>query len=222
MTRCLGLAALATLALIVLAAPASAAGITGHYVEARNCDVWTGPCFANAEMNLGGKNAVLGWKIDKGTLNNVKLDGLGVVAVIAASDTLGLEQTGPAKAVLIVDQRATKAEREALIQFAQAQGGALLRNVISVETSAINLDICPCKNDGCAVLKAGIAKIETRCLGEHDTICGNESPYYPPLVKNVKVKAALSVENCYTGSALNQTWKESGRRSAYLGSFEVR
>ena len=52
---------LAALALIVGTAPLSAAGITGKYIEARTCDVWTGPCFANAEMGMGGKHAVLGW-----------------------------------------------------------------------------------------------------------------------------------------------------------------
>src|SRR5690349_8880570 len=98
--------ALAVIALIVVAAPVQAAGVTGQYLESRTCDVWTGPCFANAEMNLGGKTAVLAWKVDKGTLDNVSLDGLGVVAVVAASDTLGLNQTGPAKAILIVDDKA--------------------------------------------------------------------------------------------------------------------
>src|SRR3954449_7374685 len=94
---------LAALALILWGAPLHAAGVSGQYVEARTCDVWTGPCFANAEMNLTGKHAVLGWKVDKGSLGAVRLDGLGVVAVVAAHDTLGLTQTGPARAVLIVD-----------------------------------------------------------------------------------------------------------------------
>src|SRR5262245_38739587 len=108
MSRCLAVAALA---LFAVAAPLSAAGITGQYVEARTCDVWTGACFANAEMNLSGKNAVLGWKVEKGSLDNISLDGLGVVAVVQASDTLGLKQTGPAQAILIVDSRATPAQR---------------------------------------------------------------------------------------------------------------
>src|SRR5437588_8116903 len=99
---------LVVLALALMAAPVSAAGVSGAYIEARTCDVWTGPCFANAEMNIGGKHAVLGWKVDKGTINDVRLDGLSVVAVIATSDTLGLEQTGPAKAILIVDDKASK------------------------------------------------------------------------------------------------------------------
>src|SRR5207245_2242051 len=88
---------------LIPSGPAKASSVTGQYVEARNCDVWTGPCFANAEMNLTGKHAVIGWKIDHGASADVKLDGLGVVAVVAASDTLGLDQTAPSKAILIVD-----------------------------------------------------------------------------------------------------------------------
>jgi len=217
------LLSLAVLALALVAAPASAAGISGSYIEARTCDVWTGPCFANAEVNLGGKHAVLGWKIDKGSLDNVSLDGLGVVAVVAASDTLGIAQAGQAKAVLIVDRRASSTQHDALVRLAKSQAGALLRNVVSVQSGAIDLKACPCKNDACAVLNAGVAKIETRCLdGDHDKICGNESAFYPPLAKNVKVKAAVAVENCFNGKGIDQSWKQSGRRSAYVGSFELR
>ncbi len=97
------IAPLAALALFLAVAPLPAAELTGQYIEARTTDVWTGPCFANADVNIGGKHAIMAWKIDKGTFNDVSLNGLGVVAVVAAHDTLGTEQTGPAKAVLIVD-----------------------------------------------------------------------------------------------------------------------
>src|SRR5262245_40448959 len=103
MNRCLLVAALA---LILCAAPVSAAALTGKYVKPRTCDIWTGPCFANAEMNLTGNHAVIAWTIDKGAFDKVNLDGLGVVAIVAARDTLGLKQTGKAKSVLIVDKRA--------------------------------------------------------------------------------------------------------------------
>jgi hypothetical protein len=219
MTR---IVAVAVLALAVLSVPASAAGITGQYVEARTCDVWTGPCFANAEMNMAGKHAVLGWKIDKGSFDGVSLDGLGVVAVVAASDTLGLEQTGKSRAILIVDSKADAAQRKALVKLVQSQGGDLVNNVVAVETASVVLDRCECKSDSCAVLKAGAARIETQCIDPKHKICGNESEFYPPLAKNVKVKAALAAENAFQGKGLNETWKEIGRRSAYVGSFEIR
>src|SRR5438034_11207874 len=110
-----GFLLLTVFSLLLVAGTAQAAGISGQYVEARTCDVWTGPCFANAEMNLGGKHAVMGWKVDKGEFDNVSLDGLGIVAVVAASDTLGLQQTGKSKAVLIVDSRANAAQTAARI-----------------------------------------------------------------------------------------------------------
>ena len=87
--------ALAPFALAILTAPATAAGLTGHYVEARTADVWTGPCFANADFNISGRNAVMAWKIAEGTFEDVNIGGFGVVAVVTANNTLGLEQTGP-------------------------------------------------------------------------------------------------------------------------------
>ena len=215
-------ALLVALALALCAVPASAAGLTGKYVEARTCDIWTGPCYANADMNLAGKNAVLAWTIDKGSFDGVKLDGLGIVAVLAASDTLGTEQTGKGKAVLIVDSKATKAQHKALVAFAKKQAGKLVDNVVLTTTAKVELTICPCDENGCATLNAGDAKIETRCLGKHDRLCGNETAYYPPLVKGAKLSPAVAVENSYKGKAIGSKWEDAGRRGAYLGTFTAR
>jgi len=213
--------ALATLALIALAVPANADGLTGQYVESRTCDIWTGPCFANAEMNLTGKNALMGWKIDKGQFDGVKLDGLGVVAVVAASDTLGLAQTGASKAVLIVDSRANESQKAALVKLAKKQGGDLTKNVLAVESAKIDLTTCECENNSCVRLEAGTAHVETRCLKEHDKVCGHEDAFYPPLAKGVKVRPAVAAEHGYKGDGFKSTWKETDRRGAYVGTFEI-
>jgi hypothetical protein len=220
MLRLLFTAALAVV--ISTAPPARAAEISGQYVEVRNCDVWTGPCFANAEGNLTGKNAALLWHIDAGTVDDVRLDGLSVMAVIQASDTLGTQQTGPAKAVLIVDSRATEAQRLALVKLAQTQGGDLLKDVVAVQAASIKVHICACNGEGCAEVDAGVVKIKTRCLdAKHDKACGNESAYYPPLTAGVRAVPAVA-EHRYSGTGLAQTWHEAERRGAYVGTFAVR
>ncbi len=212
----------AIFALALLTGTASAE-LKGQYIEARTCDIWTGPCFANAETNLTGKHAVLGWKVETGSFAGVQLDGLGVVAVVAASDTLGLPQTGKAKAVLIVDQRANDEQKAALIQLAKQQGGDLTQHVVKVSSDKFEFNVCPCDENGCATLKAGAAKIETRCLnGKHDKICGNESAYYPPLVQGVTVTPAMAVEHSYQGDQAGAKWSDGGRRGAYLGTFSIR
>jgi hypothetical protein len=214
---------LAAIALLFAAAPLSAAGLTGHYIEARTIDVWTGPCFANADVNLGGKNAIMAWKIEKGAFNNINLDGLSVVAVLAASDTLGTQQTAQGKAVLIVDERANREQKDALVALAKQEGGELLRNVVAVRKTRVEMSVCDCDGGGCGKLRAGDACIETRCLDhKHDKVCGNESAFFPPLARDVKAQPALAAENVYTGKGLDGTWKDSGRRSAYLGTFAVR
>jgi hypothetical protein len=197
--------------------------LSGLYVEVRNCDVWTGPCFANADFNLTGKNAVLAWKVDKGEVDGTRLDGLGIVAVVLAHNTLGLDQNGPAKAVLIVDQRADAAQRAALIRLAKQQAGKLLEHVAAVQAAPIRLDACACKNNACAELDAGVAKVKTRCIdGEHDKVCGNETAFYPPLSAGVQVVPAAAVEHVFRGTGLGQTWSDSDRRGAYVGTFAVR
>lgn len=195
----------------------------GMYVEARTCDVWTGPCFANADFNIGGKQGVMAWRIDKGQAGDVSLDGLSVVAVVLAGNTLGLEQQSPAKAILIVDRKATPAQRDALVRFAQQQGGQLLQNIVKVHAESITLEGCSCKKNACFELNARIAKLTTRCLdGEHDKICGNEYAFYPPLAGNVKASPAGVVEHSFRGNGLGETWSDSDRRAAYVGSFLVR
>ena len=214
----------AVFAVILVAAPVSAAELTGKYVEAHTCDVYTAPCFANAEMNLAGKHAVMGWRVDQGAVDGVKLDGLSVVAVVAASDTLGLKQTGPAKALIIVDDKATGAQRDALVQLARREGGELIRNVIAVNSAPIELTVGECKEGGCSSLIVGkVARIETRCVDpHHDKICGNESAFYPPLSKDVEAQTAVALEHSFQGKGFNETWKDANRRGAYVGSFAIR
>jgi hypothetical protein len=215
---------LAASACLLLTASANAGGLTGHYLEARTTDVWTGPCFANADTNLAGKNAVLAWKVDKGAFEGVTLDGLTIVAVIQASDTLGQKQTGTARSVLIVDSRASKSQQDALVRLAKRQGGELVRNVVAVQQSAIDFDSGNCKEGGCARLDAGAARVATRCLDhKFDKACGNETAFYPPLARDlVTSQPAVATEHSFTGNGLKEVWKDGERRGAYLGTFEIR
>jgi hypothetical protein len=214
--------------LAVVAAPVgvsapAGAPVRGQYVEARTCDVFTGACFANADTGLTGKNALLGWKIEAGAVGTTRLDGLGVVAVVAARETLGLNQSLPGKAIVIVDEAASPEQRAALVEFVKGQAGDLVKDVIAVRTCPIDLTVCNCAGEGCATLVAGDAKVTTRCLdATHDKACGNECAYYPPLARGVTAKPAMASEHTFSGKELNETWSDTDRRGAYVGSFVAR
>ncbi len=217
-----GLAAMLALPALANATPK---GITGDYMEFRSADVYTGPCFANGEMGLQGRNGVLAWRVREGAWNGVPVAGLSVVAVVRASNTLGdrFASALPARSVVIVDQRATAAQRAALLDFAKTQAGSLLANVVAVESQPISFEVNE-KDRGYATLKAGnLVELKTRAVGMQDMFCHNEEVYYQPLVGHLQhAVPAVELESAYTGNHLNVTWNDSGRRSSFVAAFATR
>jgi hypothetical protein len=211
-------------ALLFAALPAAAGQISGNYVELRTADVYTGPCFANGEMNLAGHEAVLAWQVSEGQWDGVPLAGLNVVAVVRASATLGdpFANPLPAKTVFIVDERANPAQRAALIQFAQAQANGLLSSVVAVEVSPIHFAVQE-GHHGFATLEAGnLARISTRAINSSDHFCNNEEVFYQPLAANLNhFMPAVALEGSYQGNHLNTRWTESGRRGSFVATFSL-
>jgi hypothetical protein len=202
---------------------ARAQQILGDYVETRSADVYTGPCFANAEAGLMGDHAILAWRIRQGGWDGVRLEGLSVVGVVKARATLGDPQGKPypARALVIVDERATEVQRRALLRFAQAMAGELLQNVVRVMAAPIHFDI---RGDGehatQAIVRAGeLVRVETRPLSQQDHICGNEEVFYPPLTPVHHAMPAVAALNHFHGDGLGVTWTIREKRSAFVGHF---
>lgn len=203
------------------AAQNGGAQIYGQYLESRDADVYTGPCFANAEVTLTGNEALLAWHITAGTWNGVSLDGLSVVAVVRASGTLGdpYENPLPAQTLMIVDDRATPEQRDALENFAQAEAGALLSDVVRVEALPISFD-SPNPMAAATLVAGDQVRLTTRPVAAGDMICHNEEIFYPPLASHlVHSMPQVSTESEYNGPSLGVTWDESGRRGSFVGIF---
>lgn len=211
------------------AASPAAPGISGDYLEARTADVYTGPCFANSEMDLAGKQAVMAWHVRQGAWQGVPLGGLSVVAAVRAAATLGDPFGGPlhAAALIVVDQQATPAQRDALVAFAHAMSGDLLSQVVAVESAPIEMNVGAISPEalaaralhpaehlghhhlasglavagisGDARLKAGAwVDLSTRGIGPQDHLCGNEEVFYPPLTADrSRVTAVPAVTVAY-------------------------
>ena len=199
--------------------------VTGNYIEARTADVYTGPCFANGEIEMAGKEAVFGWKINQGSWQGVDIAGLSVVGVIRSEHTLGnfYEATNPSIAVLIVDSRADAQQRLALQNFAKHQAPDLLAKIVKVDYAPIELTV---ENDnihgGAARLTAGsLAAIQTRGMSATDHVCGNEEVWYPPLTKLEHAMPAYALENSFSGEGLGETWNNRLKRSSFIGTFQV-
>ena len=199
----------------------SAQQIRGDYIETRSADVYTGQCFANGEVNLAGKEAILAWHVQNGSWDGVALDGLTIAAAVRARATLGdpYGNPYPAEAVLLVDEQANPQQRAALVHFAQHMGGELLKNVEQTLPAQMEM-IVNHERHGVALLRAGqFATVQTRSLGDHDHVCGNEVTFYPPLTEVLHSMPAVAVTDAYRGPGLGESWDSHGRRSAFVGTF---
>ena len=195
--------------------------IRGDYLETRSADVYTGQCFANGEVNLVGKEAILAWHVQSGSWDGISLQGLTVAAAVRANGTLGdpYENPYPAKAVLLVDDQATVPQQRALVNFAKRMGGELLNNVEQVIPTQMEL-VVNAEHHGAAMLRAGrFATVETRSIGGQDHLCGNEVTFYPPLTELAHSMPAVALTDTYNGPGLGVSWDLHGKRSAFVGTF---
>jgi len=218
------------LSLCILATTATAAKlptntVRGEYLEARTVDVYTGPCFANGEVGQTGRLAVMGWHIQKGTFNGVNLDGLSVVGVIRAKNTLGdwMEASNAAKAVMIVDEKATPEQQLALKAFARKMAGDLLSDVVRTEIQPISFSMKDNSvHSRTAEMTAGtMARIATRPLTGDDRICHNEDVWYQPLAQVDHAMPAFTTANSFDGKGLGETWSYPEKRSSFVATFNL-
>ncbi len=220
MTRFATLSALLAAAMLA-AVPAAAAEISGKYLETRTCQVYTGPCFANSEIGLTGEDAIMAWQVSQGQYGGVDLEGLNVVVVLTASDTLahgGVDDPREVRSVVFVDDRADEQQRDALVSFARRHAGRAGESVVRIESMPIAMSLDEFELKG--KLEAGkCVKMETRAARRGDCICSNERAYYPPLAEVENFAPGVTTIGWFNGRGLGSRWSTPDSRSAYMATF---
>jgi hypothetical protein len=205
---------LVVLAIALLSVGLFAQQIRGDYIETRSADVYTGQCFANGEVNLVGKEAIVAWHVQSGSWDGVSLDGLTIAAAVRAKATLGDPYANPypAQSVLLVDDQASPQQSAALVSFAKHMGGELLSNVDQTVSAPMEM-VVNHERHGVALLRAGqFATVQTRSLGDKDHVCGNESTF-SPLRRQHPLPTILSPT--YRGPASASPGTTASRRGAW-------
>lgn len=197
--------------------------LRGNYLESRTCDIYTGPCFANSQVGLGGHEAILAWNIESGSFQGVDLSGLNVVMAVVANDTLGFDgglEVSPdvIKSVILVDERADADQRRALVGLARKRAARVVGDLVRVASAPIKIDVDHA--EGVAHLDAGKeARLTTRKIMKCDCVCTNEAVFYPPLAQVEKSSPAYTVDGGFQGRGLKEHWSNPGTRSAFVARF---
>jgi hypothetical protein len=212
-------------ALVALSASPMLAGgkghVTGAYVEARTAEVFTGGCIMNSEAETMGKQAVLAWKVDRGSFNGVSLDGLSVVAALAGDRNLGMTEMGGAKpavrSALYVDARANGAQQLALVAMANELSNGLVGTIVNVTPAPIQFT-----DHGSEIaIAAGPVQEITLDVSKHiphDPTCG-AMQWFHPFSSVDGAALGMTAQHAFTGSGLGTKWSDPNRRSAFFGTF---
>jgi hypothetical protein len=210
------------LTLTALAASPLVAGgkgtVTGAYVEARTAEVFTGGCIMNSEAETMGKQAVLAWKVDRGSFNGIAIDGLSVVAAVSGDRNLGMTEMGGAKpavrSALYVDARANAAQQIALVAMANELSNGLVGTIVQVTPAPIQFT-----DHGSEIqVSAGQVTLDVNKHLTHDPSCG-AMQWFHPLAQMTESSMGVAAQHLFTGSALGTKWSDPNKRSAFFGTF---
>lgn len=194
------------------------ASISGSYVEARTAEVFTGACIMNGEAATTGREALLAWKVDRGSFNGVALNGLAVVAAVAGDANLGIREIGgdtaQTRAAVFVDERATPAQRIALVSMAKHLSKGVVDTVVEVTPTPIQF-----VDEGQAIrVSAKSLRLTVEKEMTHDQTCGGKQ-WFHPLSTVDGAEMGTTSENAFSGGALGTKWSEPNKRSSFFGTF---
>jgi hypothetical protein len=212
---------LAAMVMGAAAAPlltANGIALTGTYVEARTAEVFTGGCIMNGEAGTTGREALLAWKVTRGSFNGVALNGLSVVAAVAADVNLGVHEIGgdvaKTRTAIFVDERATATQRKALVAMAKRLSNGVVDTVVELTPSAIQF-----VDEGKAI-RVATPSVHLTVQKEmtHDPTCGGKQ-WFHPLSAVDSAEMGTTAENAFDGNALGTKWSDPNKHSGFFGTF---
>jgi hypothetical protein len=203
------------------AVAASDPAVTGDYVEVRTAQVFAGGCIMGSEGEASGREAIMAWRVSRGAVNGVALDGLAVVAAIAADINLGTHEIGGEKpvvrkSIVMVDDRATSAQRDALVTMARSLASRTIGGEIDVRT----VPVAFYRDADEFRVTAGNAVVDVATNVEHSPACG-ALKWFEPLARTEDAAIGVTRLQEWRGAELGATWRQvsDDKRSAFFGTF---
>jgi len=199
------------------AQPPASVHLSGDYVEARTCNVYTGACHAMSEATTTGREAILAWDIRQGAVDGVNVNGLKVVAAVTASANLS-QDSADRQSVLYIDSAATPAQRDVLTRAIESRYAKELGTVVAVKSAPVTFQKSGLQY---TVRVPNAAYVRTTryagdcCIMPHQT-------WYQPLVSLKSSMVAMSAANEFKGAPeLATTWSRPSENSSFVGEFAL-
>ena len=195
--------------------------IAGEYMETCNCN-FVCPCITanfGAAPTEGDCKAAIAMHIDKGEKDGVSLDGVSFIIMLHSP---GVMIDGNMKVGLIVDDKASDAQVEAIAAIATGGVGGPMANLAPLVGEVMGIERCPISFtvDGMnRAVKAGDlvdqANAGVASMADESVPMYLENTGHPANARLALAKATKSVFNVF-----GMTWKDSsGSRNGHFAPF---
>jgi hypothetical protein len=215
--------------------------VFGEYLEARGAAITAG--FAElASLESGARRdarrprecplshrAVLAWRIEHGCWDGEDLTGLAIVAVVVSEAPLDPERSGiagAARAVLLVDERASERARQALVSLAREMAPRQLLEVIEVRPRRLTFER---RADAVELRAHGPAGKAQLRIAPHThseeicaSVCGGSDPPQQTLARHVESRVGTALAEADSASLPPEpTGAQLGGEVALAGRFAL-
>lgn len=104
------------------------------FIQACNCDYGC-PCEFSAPPTRGFCEGMVAWRINRGRYGDTSLDGIGLALAVHWPKAI---HEGNGTASIFIDERASAAQRSALIEIASGKAGGLPFEIIAMTLAKVN------------------------------------------------------------------------------------
>jgi hypothetical protein len=190
----------------------------GHLIELNSCEVFAGGCVVSSQATLDGRYRVQAWDLVAGSWQGTDLSGLQAVVLEVATRNLAAADTPADRAVIYLPQKATNAQRQALLAWLRSSNAQLATASILTRVTPITLTRAP---DGIHVQAGEFVSFRTVRLDDCSLrVCG-EDLWYQPTTSASLFTVAVNAGSQVREPLLQLTWSEHGKRSVFVARFGI-
>jgi hypothetical protein len=196
--------------------------VSGDYFEACNCD-FVCPCFASnltAKPTHGYCDFGLVFHINHGHSGDISLDGLNFVVL---THTPGIVSEGNWTVGLIIDERASEEQAQALAGIASGQAGGPMANVAPLVGTIAGIERRPIefKKDGMSRSVKVPGALEEVIEGVPSTVAEGEPLYLENTFHPANSRLALATASETHFHAFGIDWDDtSGKTNGHFAPFD--
>jgi hypothetical protein len=142
-----------------------------------------------------------------------------VIAAVAGDVNLSIREIGGdaahTRSVVFVDERATPAQRAALVSMAKRLSNGIIDTVVELTPTPIQF-----VDDGEAFrVSAKSLRLAVDKELKHDPTCGGKQWFHPLSTVDDGAAMGTTTENAFSGPALGTRWSDPNKHSAFFGTF---